>query len=63
MRYAKSNPNMVLKIIYNSQIRSSLKRGHSSPSYSMEDLGLWIEKQPQAYLMWEDWKSSGGIHI
>ena len=44
--------------IYNGQLGSSKKRGHTSPNYSKEQLILWIESQPNFPDLYASWINS-----
>ena len=48
----------LIKVIYNNQIKSSIKRGHDKPSYSFEELKEWIVSRNNFNKLFSDW---GGI--
>lgn len=57
--YNKSTPLRVFQKIYNSQILHSVKRNHPIPNYTLEQLKAWVDKQPNAFKLWNQYVASG----
>jgi hypothetical protein len=55
----KHSLNGTIHRIYNSQKRSSKKRGHKPPAYTFDELANWIIHQPNFKKLWKAWKNSG----
>ncbi len=58
IKYNKSTPDLFFKKIYHSQKIAALGRGHPPPSYSLEDLKIWADKQPNLFQLWNDYVNS-----
>jgi len=58
-RYNKADPDRVFRCIYNAQITSSKGRGHTPPSYTLDQLIAWADQQPQILKIWTDYVASG----
>lgn len=59
IRYNKSNPTKVARIIYERQISHSIDRGHPPPSYTLEQLVQWMSGQPDMVMLWDAYVRSG----
>jgi hypothetical protein len=59
IRYNKADPNKVFAKLYHTQITHSISRGHPSPTYTLDELKSWTEKQPQAASIWQTYVDSG----
>lgn len=44
---------------YSRQRKSCIARNHPLPTYSKEELGIWVKKQTNYESLFEDWKNSG----
>lgn len=53
IRYNRSTPALLIKKIYGSQANSSISRGHPLPTYTLEDLTLWVQSQPTFQQLWD----------
>lgn len=51
----------VSRRIYNSQIRSSKKRGYTPPTYTLEEFRRWLYSNPLFSILYVDWATSGYI--
>jgi len=54
-RYSRSKKGLVSKI-YGNQKQSSIRRGHSLPTYSKEDLREWLYSQPLFHKLYDNYK-------
>jgi hypothetical protein len=45
--------------IYNNQKINSIRRGHSQPAYTFDELKDWFISQPNFKKLWKAWKNSG----
>jgi hypothetical protein len=48
-----------LSVVYSSQKTNSKKRGHATPTYSKEELWLWVKQQKSWKKLWKQYKRSG----
>ena len=56
--YIRTKSGLISKI-YKSQKRSSRKRNHELPTYSLADLRKWCLSQDLFHVLYEKWKKSG----
>lgn len=54
----KSNPERFFRKIYATQCVSSQKRKHPAPSYTLLDLMIWADKQPNLCKIWYEYQKS-----
>jgi len=59
IKYNKADPRRVFAKIYQSQIDHSISRGHAAPDYTLDELKDWVDQQPNAFQLWEDYVRSG----
>ena len=50
----------VSNLIYNNQRKKSRRRGHNPPEYSLDELRVWLQQQPQLETLLKDYEDSGG---
>lgn len=55
----KRSKNGIISVIYNSQVSSSKKRNHPTPTYSKEQLKDWCLKQESFHELYDNWVVSG----
>lgn len=59
IRYNKADPRRVFAKIYNSQVANSVTRNHPAPDYTLDQLKDWVDSQPHAYNLWQNYVNSG----
>lgn len=59
IRYNKADPYKAFRKIYLSQHTHSVTRGHSEPAYTLEELLGWVDVQPTALAIWNNYVASG----
>ena len=61
MKGSKISPRKYFRqMLYNQRSRSK-HRGHPPPSYTLDELITWLEKQPCLTQFWENWIASGCV--
>lgn len=58
IRYNKSSLVRVAQVIYERQVGHSISRGHPLPSYTLDELLVWLKAQPQMQTIWDAWVAS-----
>ena len=56
-RYNRSIEGLIY-VIYKTQIRSSVRRKHPLPDYTLSELREWIQKQPNFKTLYDNWVNS-----
>lgn len=59
IRYNKSNPALLAKKVYNTQIQHAVGRGHPAPDYDLATFTLWLTTQTTFDNMFAEWVASG----
>ena len=59
IKYNKSTPELLCKKLYNSQIFNSIKRGHTLPDYTLDQLIEVVLTMPGFHKLYKAWKDSG----
>lgn len=58
IRFNRSTPDKLIRKIYRTQTMSSISRGHTMPNYTLEDLSLWVQSQPNFQQLWNAFVAS-----
>ena len=59
LRYTqKPSAKRHFRNIYSYQKSHSIRRNHPPPNYSLNDLYIWIDKQPNVFDLWNNWVNS-----
>ena len=51
-------PDLLLSKIYKEQFKSSIKRGHTPPNYTLDELIIWANAQPTFPDLWDAFVAS-----
>lgn len=56
--YRRTFPGF-LTLVYSNQKMTSKKAQRPPPAYTKEELGEWLQKQPNFQILWDSWVASG----
>ncbi len=51
----------ILKVRYEGQVRSSIRRGHNPPEYQVNEFIIWALKQDIFHKIYDNWVESGYV--
>ena len=54
-----SRKKLLTSRMYNNQVKSSIRRGHNQPSYSMLELREWVFSRSNFLTLYDTWEESG----
>jgi len=59
MKHVSNSRDNVIRGLYHSQIRNSLRRGHVSPNYTLDEFITWVNGQPIYDKLYREYVKSG----